>query len=170
LHHLGLNFILPYAVFPDGANLWRVVLHAGIVGIEAAVLIWLTVYLARLLADSDRALTTMADAQQRERELAAERRALEEKGQAERQRATVEMADRFEASIKQVTDAVSTAATELRQTAQSMSTTADRTSDRAATVAMAADQASANVHTISARSEEYGAAIAEIGRHVSQAS
>jgi len=30
-HHLGLNFLMPYAVFPDGANLWRVVLHAGIV-------------------------------------------------------------------------------------------------------------------------------------------
>jgi methyl-accepting chemotaxis protein len=170
LHHLGLNFILPYAVFPDGANLWRVVLHAGIVGIEAAVLIWLTVYLARLLADSDQALATMADAQQRERELAAERRTLEEKSRAERQRATIEIADRFETSIKQVTDAVSTAATELRHTAQSMSTTADRTSDRAATVAMAAEHASANVETISTSSGEYSAAIAEIGRHVSQAS
>jgi methyl-accepting chemotaxis protein len=170
LHHLGLNFILPYAVFPDGANLWRVVLHAGIVGIEAVVLIWLTVYLARLLADSDQALATMADAQQRERELAAERRTLEEKSRAERQRATIEIADRFETSIKQVTDAVSTAATELRHTAQSMSTTADRTSDRAATVAMAAEHASANVETISTSSGEYSAAIAEIGRHVSQAS
>jgi methyl-accepting chemotaxis protein len=170
LHHLGLNFLLPYAVFPDGANLWRVMLHAGIVVIAAAVLIWLTVYLARLLADNEHALATMADAQRRERELAAERHALEEKSQAERQRATIELADRFEASIKQVTDAVSTAATAMRQTAQSMSTTADRTSDRAATVAMAAEQASANVDTISASSEEYGAAIEEIGRHVSQAS
>jgi methyl-accepting chemotaxis protein len=112
----------------------------------------------------------MADAQQRERELAAERRTLDEKSRAERQRATIEIADRFETSIKQVTDAVSTAATELRHTAQSMSTTADRTSDRAATVAMAAEHASANVETISASSGEYSAAIAEIGRHVSQAS
>jgi methyl-accepting chemotaxis protein len=170
LHHLGLNFLLPYAVFPDGANFWRVVLHAGIVVIAAAVLTWLTVYLARLLADNEQALATMADAQQRERELASDRRALEEKGRAERQRATIELADRFETSIKQVTDAVSTAAEEVRHTAQSMSTTADRTSDRAETVAMAADQASANVQTISASSEEYGTAIEEIGRHVSQAS
>jgi methyl-accepting chemotaxis protein len=170
VHHLGLNFFLPYAVFPDGANLWRVVLHAGIVVMEAAVLTWLTAYLAHLLANNDRALTAMADAQQRERELADEQRVGEERNRAERQRATIEIADRFEASIKQVTDAVSSAAEELRETAQSMTTTADHTSDRASNVAMAAQQASANVETISASSQEYGAAIDEIGRHVSYAS
>ena len=170
LHHLGLNFILPLAVFPDGANLARVMLHAGIVVIEAAVLIWLTVYLARLLADNARALAAMEDRQQRERELAVERRQLDEQSQAERRRATIEIADRFEASIKQVTDAVSSAAEALRRTAESMSATADRTSDRAATVAMAAELASANVQTVSTSSEEYNAAIDEISRHVSHAS
>jgi methyl-accepting chemotaxis protein len=169
LHHLGLNFLMPYAVFPDGASLWRVALHAVIVVVEAAVLGWLTTYLARLLADNDSALTAMADAQRRERELADERRLSEERSRADRQRTTIELADRFEASIKQVTGAVSSAADELRQTAQSMSTTADHTSDRATSVAMAAEQASANVETISASSQEYGAAIDEIGRHVSHA-
>jgi len=169
LHHLGLNFLMPYAVFPDGANLWRVVLHAGIVVMEAAVLTWLTAYIAQLLAHNDQALAAMADARQRERDLADERRASEEHNRGERQRATIAIADRFEASIKQVTDAVSSAAEELRRTAQSMSTTADHTSDRASNVAMAAQQASANVETISASSQEYGAAIDEIGRHVSHA-
>jgi methyl-accepting chemotaxis protein len=169
-HHLGLNFVMPYAVFPDGASLGRVALHAFIVLIEAAVLTWLTTYLATLLANNDRALTAMADAQQRERELADEQRVSEEHNRAERKRATIELADRFEASIKQVTGAVSSAADELRETAQSMTTTADRTSDRASNVATAAQQASANVETISASSQEYGAAIDEIGRHVSYAS
>jgi len=169
LHHLGLNFLMPYAVFPDGANLWRVVLHAVIVVMQATVLTWLTAYLAQLLVNNDQALTAMAEAQGRERELADERRVGEERSRAERQRATIELADRFEASIKQATDAVSSAADALRHTAQSMSTTADHTSDRAASVAMAAQQASANVETISASSQEYGAAIDEIGRHVSQA-
>jgi len=170
VHHLGLNFLMPLAVFPNGANLWRVMLHAAIVVMEAAVLTWLTAYLAQLLANNERALAAMADAQQREHELSDERRASEEHNRAERQRATIEIADRFEASIKQVTDAVSSAADELRHTAQSMSTTADHTSDRATSVAMAAQQASANVETISASSQEYGAAIDEIGRHVSYAS
>jgi methyl-accepting chemotaxis protein len=170
VHHLGLNFLMPLAVFPDGANILRVLLHAGIVVMESAVLIWLTVYLAGLLSDNARALAAMTESQERERDLATERRQMDAEAQAERRRATIEFAGRFEASIKQVTDAVSAAAEELRKTAESMSATADRTSDRAATVAMAAEQANLNVQTVSESSEDYNAAINEISRHVSHAS
>jgi methyl-accepting chemotaxis protein len=170
LHHLGLNFLMPLAVFPDGANFWRVVLHAGIVVIEGAVMIWLTAYLAKLLADNDQALAAMADGQRREHEHAAEREQLEERSRTDRRRARLEMADRFEASVKQVMDAVSSAAEELRRTAESMSATAERTSDRAGDVAMAAEQASANVQSVAASSEEFSTSIAEIARHVSEAS
>ncbi len=40
LHHLALNFLLPAAVYPGGGDLGRVVLHAGILIVEAATLIW----------------------------------------------------------------------------------------------------------------------------------
>jgi methyl-accepting chemotaxis protein len=170
LHHLGLNFLMPLAVFPDGANLWRVVLHAGIVVIEGAVMIWLTAYLAKLLADNDQALVAMADGQRREHAHAAEREQLEERSRTERRRARLEMADRFEASVKQVMNAVSAAAEALRRTAESMSATAERTSDRAASVSTAADQANANVQSVAATSEEFSTSIAEIARHVSEAS
>jgi methyl-accepting chemotaxis protein len=170
LHHLGLNFMMPLAVFPDGANFWRVVLHAGIVIIEGGVMIWLTAYLAKLLADNDQALAAMADGQRREQEHAAERKHLEEQSHTERRRARLEMADRFEASVKQVMQAVASAAQQLRGTAQSMSATAERTSGRAATIASVAGQANANVQSVSATSEKFGASIAEIGRHVSEAS
>ena len=170
VHHIGLNFLMPLAVFPDGANFWRVMLHAGIVVMEGAVMIWLTGYIAKLLGDNDRALEAMAEGQRREQEHAVERGQLEERTRTERRRATIEMADRFEASVKQVMQAVSAAAAQLRGTAESMSATAERTSDRAATIAMAAEQASANVQSVSASSEEFGASIAEIGRHVAGAS
>ncbi|MEM6492080.1 MAG: hypothetical protein AAF684_09320, partial [Pseudomonadota bacterium] len=39
VHHLGLNFLLPELVYPGGASLGRVVLHAGIVILEVSVLI-----------------------------------------------------------------------------------------------------------------------------------
>lgn len=42
LHHLLLDFLLPYAVFPGGGNLMRVLLHAGIVAFQTAVLVWLS--------------------------------------------------------------------------------------------------------------------------------
>jgi len=170
VHHLGLNFIMPLAVFPDGANIWRVVLHAGIVIMEGAVMIWLTGYLARLLADNDQALAAMEDGQRREHAHAAEREQLEQRSRTERRHAQLEMADRFERSVKQVMDAVSSAAGELRRTAQSMSATAERTSDRAGNVAMAAEQASANVQSVAASSEEFTSSIAEIARHVTEAS
>jgi len=170
VHHLSLNFLLPAAVFPDGANIWRVVLHAGVVVIEGAVLVWLTLYLSQLLADNERALAGMAEAQHREQELGVERRQLEERAQAERRRATIAMADRFEASIKRVMETVSSAAAGLRRTAESMSALAKRTSDSAATAAMAAKHASGHVQSVSASSEEFNASIAEIGRHVAQAS
>jgi methyl-accepting chemotaxis protein len=42
VHHLVLNFLAPDLVFPNGANLWRVLLHAVIVVFEAGALIWMT--------------------------------------------------------------------------------------------------------------------------------
>ncbi len=38
LHHLALNFILPAAIYPGGADFGRVVLHAVILSVEAGVL------------------------------------------------------------------------------------------------------------------------------------
>jgi methyl-accepting chemotaxis protein len=80
------------------------------------------------------------------------------------------MADRFEASVKRVMQAVSSAAEQLRGTAEAMSATAGRTSDRAGNIAMAAEQASANVQSVATSSEQFGTSIAEIGRQVSAAS
>jgi methyl-accepting chemotaxis protein len=40
VHHLVLSFVLPDMVFPDSASLTRVVLHAVILIVEAAVLMW----------------------------------------------------------------------------------------------------------------------------------
>src|SRR6185312_11648045 len=48
LHHLVLNFLLPAAVYPGGADLGRVVLHAVILLIEAGVLAWLAHTLSAL--------------------------------------------------------------------------------------------------------------------------
>jgi methyl-accepting chemotaxis protein len=39
VHHLALNFVYPAAVFPEGAEFGRVVLHAAILLVEAAALI-----------------------------------------------------------------------------------------------------------------------------------
>src|SRR5579872_5020883 len=50
LHHLALNFIFPAAIYPGGVDFGRVVLHASILLIEAAVLIGLAHKLSQLFA------------------------------------------------------------------------------------------------------------------------
>jgi methyl-accepting chemotaxis protein len=48
LHHLVSDIVFPAAAFPDEGGLWRVILHAGIVGLECGVLFMMTTYVARL--------------------------------------------------------------------------------------------------------------------------
>ncbi|HEY1721352.1 MAG TPA: methyl-accepting chemotaxis protein [Magnetospirillaceae bacterium] len=170
VHHLGLNFLLPMAVFPDGANFWRVVLHAVIVVVESATLIWLTHHLTKLFADNAHAIAEMEGARKREMEATQERQRVEQEALAVRRRATLDMADHFEASIKEVVESVTHAASDLRATAQSMSATATSTTDRATSASAAASEASTNVEAVAAASERFSASIAQIGRQVNQAS
>ncbi|MBL8704191.1 MAG: hypothetical protein JNM30_05070 [Rhodospirillales bacterium] len=50
LHHLSLNYLLPAAVFPDGADLGRVLVHAVVVVVECAVLVWLCLQIEKAFA------------------------------------------------------------------------------------------------------------------------
>jgi methyl-accepting chemotaxis protein len=55
VHHLLLNFLLPMAVFPDGADLWRVIEHAVILVAQTGVLIWIVHHLQHALETSETA-------------------------------------------------------------------------------------------------------------------
>jgi methyl-accepting chemotaxis protein len=67
VHHLVLNFALPYAVYPGGSDLPRVLLHAGILLLEAGGLIWTSVMLVgafqRQDAEREAAVAARAEAQ-----------------------------------------------------------------------------------------------------------
>jgi methyl-accepting chemotaxis protein len=63
VHHLGLNVLLPALVFPDGADLGRVLLHALVVVIETAALVWWARRTLTLAAARDAAETAAAAAQ-----------------------------------------------------------------------------------------------------------
>src|SRR5262249_49593070 len=55
LHHLILNFVYPYAVFPDGTDLSRVMVHAVIVVAQIVALAYLTNRLVAALGASEAA-------------------------------------------------------------------------------------------------------------------
>ena len=67
LHHLLLLYLLPLAVFPGEGNVERVLLHAGIVAFQTAVLMWL----------SDKLVESFARNQQMGEEILAKNAALE---------------------------------------------------------------------------------------------
>jgi len=65
LHHLSLNFILPDAIYPGGNNPWRVSVHAVVVVIEVAILM----FIGHTIRE---AFATAAQARQRAEAAAAE--------------------------------------------------------------------------------------------------
>ncbi|AOO83807.1 methyl-accepting chemotaxis protein [Bosea vaviloviae] len=106
LHHLLLNMVYPLAVFPDGAEFARVVVHAVILLAEAGALVWLALRLesALKIADSasDEAVANqMRESQvRREAALADEQRAVVEEQLLVAVGAVVEAAKRGDFSVR----------------------------------------------------------------------
>lgn len=73
VHHLGTNFLIPNWVFPDGADLPRVLLHAAIVLVEAGVLIQIALQLERMI---ERQTEARREADRLEQEAAVIRNAI----------------------------------------------------------------------------------------------
>jgi methyl-accepting chemotaxis protein len=63
VHHLLLNFVLPYAIYPGGGDLGRVVLHAVVLIMEAAGLIWMSEMLQRAFRNVGQSLNDAERAQ-----------------------------------------------------------------------------------------------------------
>ncbi|CCG07954.1 bacteriohemerythrin [Pararhodospirillum photometricum] len=88
------------------------------------------------------------------------------RAEIERKAAVRQMADAFEASVGQVVQTVTSAATQLQASSAQMAATARQTSAQAVTVATAAEQASNNVGTVASAAEELASSEAEIGQHI----
>jgi methyl-accepting chemotaxis protein len=168
LHHLVLNFIVPAAVFPGGADLGRVVLHAVILVIEAAVLVWLAHKLAQLFE------TTAQKTAEAETAGAAEARATIEHAEAEartklqRDAAMRELATGFERKIGHIVEAVAVAAAEMQGMSSSMSNSSEETARQTAAAAAASTRASTNVGTVACATEQLTASISKIAQQVTR--
>ncbi len=97
-------------------------------------------------------------------------RKTEEEAKEVRRRALEALIAEFDMRVKEVVNAVSSAATELQTSAETMSSTAEETSRQSTAVAAASEQASTNVQTVAAATEELSSSIGEISRQVSESS
>jgi methyl-accepting chemotaxis protein len=100
--------------------------------------------------------------------LRAEQEEAKLRSEAERRKAMLDLADRFEASVGGVVSAVSAAAEQLQNTAQSMSTTAEQTARQSTAVAAASEETTQNVQTVASATEELSASISEITGQVTE--
>ncbi len=86
----------------------------------------------------------------------------------EKKKAMFELADDFEASVKQVVNGVSTASSEITTASQQLTSAAESAIEKSTTVATSSSEASSNVQTVAAASEEMASSIQEIARQVSE--
>jgi len=98
-----------------------------------------------------------------------ERRLTEAKAAQDKRAAMLALAGGFEANVKGVVDAVSSASVDMRAMADRMQKTAEETNRRSTIVAGASEESSANVQTVASASEQLSSSISEISRQVSHA-
>jgi len=168
LHHLVLNFLLPAAVYPGGADLGRVILHAVILLIEAGVLCWLAFTLSHLF-EATAAKTAEAEAANAA-EARANRERMESEGRTKQDRddARRELAAGFERKIGSIVEAVAIAATKMQGLSSTMSGSNAETTRQTAAAATASSQASTNVETVASATEELTASINSIAQQVTR--
>ncbi|WP_299620728.1 methyl-accepting chemotaxis protein [Pelagibius sp.] len=100
--------------------------------------------------------------------MAAEQAEREKKAEEEKQRAMMQLANDFEASVKAVVDSVSSASNEIKSSAQNLTAAAEDATSKSTAVAAAAEQATSSVQTVAASSEEMASSISEIARQVTE--
>lgn len=167
VHHLALNFAMPWAVFPAGADFARVVFHAVVILVEAGVLCWATNFIAKAMAASDAARDEAEAARADSMTLQQHE---EERSDLERQKQiqVTESITRFQSEIAAKLAGVSGKVGEMRGAAEELGQIADDTTGRASSVSEASETASENVQTVASAAEELSSSISEISRQVEQ--
>jgi methyl-accepting chemotaxis protein len=169
LHHLTLNFVLPDAVYPGGSNVLRVAVHAVVVVIEVAILIFIAQTIRKAFAEA-------ASSRQRAEQAVAELERIGNERQndlvATSKRADVmgRLIENFKAEMANPIDILNHAAYELEQSADTFGTTASHAKDRVAAASSASVETTAKVNSVAEAGKELAKTIAEIMTTVTQSS
>ena len=169
LHHLGLNVVLPEAVYPGGSDYLRVAVHAIIVVVETAMLIGI----------GHAIRSAFADAQEARR--AAEAAAAELARFADRQKENLAMTtehaaavgatlERFKQEMAGSLEALHTAATGLQTNAGHLGAAATGANMQSVTLANVAEDTSAKVDKAAEAGATLAQTIAEVGANAARSS
>ena len=168
VHHIALNFLLPAAVYPGGADFGRALMHGAILSLEAGVLSWVVMQLWRLF-DATEQKTKEAEAALLAAQTAnAERNALEKKTSTQREATMHSLAVAFEREVGGIVKDVATAATDMRATTETMSRGTAQTTQQVSAASSASSQAAQNTAAVASATEELSASIGAIGEQVAR--
>lgn len=167
VHHLGLNFLLPAAVFPSGnSELPRVILHAVIVVLETGVLTWLAHRFAHALvfAETETARTQAAleEVRRYQTEAQEERRRRQDAEKSRREH----LAQGFDQTVSEMLGSVGQTVDHVRSASTGLHATADAAQARCSAVAGAAAQSSSMMDLVVCAATQLNAAVDDIDGQV----
>jgi methyl-accepting chemotaxis protein len=170
LHHLTLNFLFPAALYPGNSDLGRVVVHALILVVEAAILVWLALQLSQMFAAMAEKNHEAEAAKAEQHKASADLIESNRRAKQDRDAARRELAASFERSVGHIVEAVAVAAHQMQDTSAAMNATAEEATRQSSAVSTASTQAAQNVATVASATEELTASIGEIGHQVKRSS
>ncbi|MCV6545996.1 MAG: methyl-accepting chemotaxis protein [Cohaesibacter sp.] len=167
VHHLVLNFAYPMAVFPGGGDFVRVVMHAIILVMQSATLIWLTSRLAKSIDASGKAVVDANVAKAKATDLLHAQEQSQNQDH-ERARKVSALIEDFQQSVEQSLGQVTRNSDAMEQTAQSLSSMAQHTMEQSSGISTSSEQAANSVGVVAAAAEELSASIADINTQLHQ--
>lgn len=167
VHHLAFNFLYPYAVFPDGSDFPRVLIHAVIVVVQVAALAYLTNRAVAALAQAEAAGAEALAAETERAKLAdKERDALRER---ELRRAEVDAAiATFRERIHLVMSTVGENSKLLTSTASQLNDSSSMTHQRVGQAVDTSNEGARDAETAATAAATLTQSIVEISRELTQ--
>ncbi|MGC8476141.1 MAG: methyl-accepting chemotaxis protein [Acetobacteraceae bacterium] len=169
VQHIGLDLLVPAALFPHQADFGRVLLHAAVAAIEAGALIWIVARIEAALRLAHAAAETAAAAEATARAEAARREQAEAAAATERRQAGAELARRIETGLGEVAADLTSVGAELAAVVGRIEAAAGGAGIASDAAAAAAAAAGTDVAAVAAAAEDLAAAAGAIGTEVDRA-
>jgi methyl-accepting chemotaxis protein len=169
VHHLSLDFILPGAIYAGGSDVLRVGVHAVVVVIEVAMLIFIGHTIRRAFAAADQARRT-AEGAAAELGLAGNRRENDLAATSERAAAMSSLLAEFKAEMEASVGFLDQATSGLERSADVLGETAGRAKAQVAVASSASDEATAKVTSVAEIGRGLSKTVADITTTVTQSS
>ncbi len=161
VHHLGLNFMLPLLVFPDGMSFVRVLIHAVILIAQSVALVYLAYAIRTAFAKSAQSLTDAEASRSEADSLASE---VQEKAasEAEQRQRSLEIIDQLHDRTASIVEALEQTATGLGACAQTVQGQMVASKDKTETISTNAGQAAESIALVATASTQLDQSIGDI--------